>query len=87
MDVIIDFIVKCHMLLLIVVLVVVANIVFKVLKWYLGTSMRHKIFLCVDYFVRNSHEQNFYMPPHTGYSEYMTLFKELNREKNAWYYS
>lgn len=87
MDVIIDFIIKYQIFLLAAFIAIMTAIGFGLLKWILGRTMRHKVFLCIDYFIRNSHEQRFYMPPHSEYSEFMDLFKKLNRTKNAWYYS
>ena len=44
------------------------------------------MFVCVDYYIRKCHDQEFYSPAHKEFSEYSALFKKLNRRKGAWYY-
>ncbi len=61
-------------------------IIYFFIRWFMGRKMRHQVYLCVDYFIRNSHEQAFYSPTRTEFSEYISLFKKINRTKNAWYY-
>lgn len=73
--------------ILLVGIVIIGLVLYNILRWYLGRRMRHKVFLCVDYFVRNCHEQSFYAPTHKEFTEYLSLYKKLNRRKSAWYYN
>ena len=70
-----------------VIVMVVAIIAFLLLRWLLGRSMRRKVYLCIDHFIRNCHEQSFYSPNNNEFSEYAPLYKKLNRHKAAWYYT
>lgn len=86
MNEIIEFIEEYPIPVAAVASIAVLVIAFFLLRWSLGRSMRHQVFLCVDYFIRHCHEQGFYQPSHKEFSEYSALFKKLNRRKGAWYY-
>lgn len=60
---------------------------YNVLKSLLEKNMRKKVFLCVDFFIRNCHEQSFYKNRSKIYDNYVALYKELNSNQTAWYYS
>ena len=87
MNEVIDFIQEYQTLIIAVGVVVIAAILFFTTRWLLGRSMRRKVYLCIDFYIRNSHEQSFYAPTHKEFSEYAPLYKKLNRQKTAWYYS
>lgn len=86
MNEIIEFIEEYPIPVAAVASIAVLVIAFFLLRWSLGRSMRHQVFLCVDYFIRHCHEQGFYQPSHNEYTEYSALFKKLNRRQDAWYY-
>ena len=82
-----EFITKYAELSTSIAIIVIAIFTYFLLRWLLGRSMRRNVYLCIDFYIRNSHEQNFYAPSHKEFSEYTPLYKKLNRHKTAWYYS
>lgn len=87
MNDIIDFIQEYQTELLVIGGLVLIVILFYMSRWLLGRAMRRKVYLCIDHFIRNCHEQSFYAPTHNEYSEYAPLYKKLYRQKAAWYYN
>ena len=85
MNEVIDFIQEYQTLIIAVGVVVIAAILFFTTRWLLGRSMRRKVYLCIDFYIRNSHEQSFYTPTHKEFSEYAPLCKKLNRHKADFY--
>ena len=81
-----NYIYEYQTLMIAGLVVITAFIAFRLFRWHHGRRMRRKVFLCVDYFVRNCHEQSFYSPAHKDFAEYMPLCKRLNRVKSAWWY-
>ena len=58
------------------------------IRCYMWKRAIHRIYLCIDYFVRNLHEQTFYHPTnHNSFLEYEDLYKELNDKRHKWYFS
>lgn len=87
MNEVVNFIIEYQTALLIAGGIILAICLYHVIRWLKGRSMRRKVYLCIDHFIRNCHEQNFYAPSHNEYSEYALLYKKLNRHKAAWYYT
>lgn len=87
MNEVVNFIIEYQTALLIVGGIILAICLYHVIRWLKGRSMRRKVYLCIDHFIRNCHEQNFYAPSHNEYSEYALLYKKFNRHKAAWYYT
>ncbi len=44
----------------------------------------HKIYECIDYFIRNSHERTFYN--NNAFSEYKHLFIKCKSHRNSWFF-
>ena len=65
----IDFIIEYPEVLASIIGIILGIVVYLVLRWILGRSMRRKVYLCIDHFIRNCHEQSFYAPTHNEYSE------------------
>ena len=82
-DVIETYIYDYQTPLLIVVILIAIMVLIVLLRWQLGRIMRHKVYLCIDDFIRQCHEQTFYAPTHAGYKEFTSLYKKLHR---TWYY-
>lgn len=61
-------------------------ILFFVIRWLCGRSMRRKVYLCIEDFMRNCHEQEFYVPCRK-IEEHIPLYKKLNGHRKAWYYN
>lgn len=58
------------------------------IKSYMWKRAIHRIYLCIDYFSRNLHEQTFYHPTnHNSFLEYEDLYKELKDKRHKWYFS
>lgn len=58
------------------------------IKDYYWKRTRKDIYLCVDYFIRNMHEQSFYHPKkHIHYNEYAQLYYRLKKERYKWYFN
>jgi DNA helicase-4 len=57
------------------------------LRWFLGRNMRRMVYICLDHFIRNCHEQSFYSPSHNEYTEYLPLYKKLNARKKFLFYN
>ncbi|MCR5314387.1 MAG: UvrD-helicase domain-containing protein [Bacteroidaceae bacterium] len=58
------------------------------IKSYMWKRAIHRIYLCIDYFVRNLHEQKFYHPTtHNAFVEYADLYTELKGKRHKWYFS
>ena len=87
MNEVVNLIIEYQTTLLIAGGIILAICLYHVIRWLKGRSMRRKVYLCIDHFIRNCHEQNFYAPSHNEYSEYALLYKKLNRHKAAWYYT
>lgn len=58
---------------------VIANIVEK--------YIRHKVFLCVEYFIRHCHNLDFYKNSPENFCKFSKLYKSLNKRRKAWYYT
>lgn len=61
-------------------------ILFFVIRWLCGRSMRREVYLCIEDFMRNCHEQDFYVPCRKM-EEHLSLYKKLNGRRKAWYYN
>lgn len=66
--------------------VIAVLIVYAILRWCLGRCMRRKVFLCVEYFIRNCHSQDFYGSYPKEFVEHISLYKKLNGRRASWYY-
>ena len=84
MSEVIDFITEYPEVPATVIVIIAAIIAYLLLRWLLGRSMRRNVYLCIDHFIRNCHEQSFYSPTHNEFSEYVPLYKKLNRRKTGW---
>lgn len=74
------------LLISIVTVVIIVTIVYFLLRTYLWRKTRYGIYLCVEFFVRNSHEKTFYDPKsHREYTEFHPLFKKIKQNRAAWY--
>lgn len=62
-------------------------ILYYFLRWFLGRNMRRMVYICLDHFIRNCHEQSFYSPSHNEYTEYLSLYKKLNARKTFLFYN
>lgn len=87
MDIILEFIIDYQILLSGVGIALVCIIIYYLLRWHIGRSMRRSVYVCIDHFLRSCHEQSFYSPEHMEYSEYIPLYKRLNARKNYVFYS
>lgn len=68
--------------------VLLTIIIVWVIKSYMWRRAIHRIYLCIDYFVRNLHEQTFYHPiNHNAFVEYADLYTELKGKRHKWYFS
>lgn len=66
--------------------ILIIGLLIFLLKVYLMKKMRHGIFLCVEYFIRNCHDVSFYNPQnHSRFYEYEKLFKFVKKNQFAWY--
>ena len=61
-------------------------ILYFVIRWLCGRSMRREVYLCIEDFMRNCHEQNFYTPERK-IQTYFPLYKRLIDKRKAWYYN
>lgn len=84
---VLQFIDDNQVLLIIVGSLVLAVILFFMIKWWLRKRLINQVYLCVDYFIRNCHSLEFFTPPHSTFSEYAPFRKKLNRKKSAWYFT
>jgi DNA helicase-4 len=66
--------------------IILLIILFFVIRWLCGRSMRRKVYLCIEDFMRNCHEQDFYAPCRKM-DEHVPLYKKLNGRRKAWYYN
>lgn len=86
MDIIIKYIEDYPLPTKIGLSVIAILIVYVLFRWYFGRYMRRKVFLCVEYFIRNCHSQDFYSSYPKEFVEHISLYKKLNGQKAAWYY-
>ena len=66
--------------------IILLIILFFLICWLCGRSMRREVYLCIEDFMRNCHEQDFYAPCRKM-NEHVPLYKKLNGRRKAWYYS
>lgn len=58
------------------------------IKNYFWKQALHDIYIVVEHFVRNLHEQSFYHPrKHPHFSEFTHVYYHLKKQRNKWYYS
>ena len=70
-----------------ITLVILVAITCLLLSWYIGRRMRRRIYECVDFIIRNCHEQFFYSQSCMEFRKYGSLYLSINKHKLAWYYS
>lgn len=69
------------------ILIIVVVTTYLLLRWFLGRRMRRHAYECVEYIVRNCHEQFFYTNSDIDFVKYCSFYLKLNRHKSPWYYS
>ena len=87
MNEVVNFIIEYQTALLIAGGIILVICLYHVIRWLKGRGMRRKVYMCIDFYIRNSHEQSFYAPTHKEFIEYSPLYKKLYRHKAAWYYT
>jgi len=83
---IVDFIQDNTWVVVTIVCIIVAIVLYFVIKTILYRKIRNEIFSCVDFFVRNCHETSFYdFLTHRSFVEYESLFQKAKKSRGAWY--
>lgn len=72
---------------LLAIAVVIFSAIFAIRAYYWKEAL-HGIYLTVDFFVRNLHEQSFYNPQkQSPLIDYQHIYNRLKKERNKWYFS
>lgn len=83
---IVDFIQDNTWVVVTIVCIIVAIVLYFVIRTILYRKIRNEIFSCVDFFVRNCHETSFYdFLTHRSFVEYESLFQKAKKSRGAWY--